>query len=151
VQARALEGVQNGLPHYVVIHLYGLLKSQISGLPSLSFSSLFHLHSNLKLKLKHSLYTQSTKQHISPHHSYTAIMIEVPKAESLKELFSLKGKVVVVTGASGPRGMGYVQTLQPSQPAPIAVNRHQWPEDEDHANPALVSKLLVAVPRWELM
>ncbi|KAJ5217955.1 NADP-dependent mannitol dehydrogenase [Penicillium cinerascens] len=32
--------------------------------------------------------------------------IPVPKAESLKELLSLKGKVVVVTGASGPRGMG---------------------------------------------
>jgi len=30
----------------------------------------------------------------------------VPKAESLKDLFSLKGKVVVVTGASGSRGMG---------------------------------------------
>ena len=32
--------------------------------------------------------------------------IEVPKADHLKDLFSLKGKVVVVTGASGPRGMG---------------------------------------------
>jgi NAD(P)-dependent dehydrogenase (short-subunit alcohol dehydrogenase family) len=32
--------------------------------------------------------------------------IPVPKAESLKDLFSLKGKVVVVTGASGPKGMG---------------------------------------------
>ena len=32
--------------------------------------------------------------------------ISVPKAESLKDLLSLKGKVVVVTGASGPRGMG---------------------------------------------
>lgn len=32
--------------------------------------------------------------------------IPVPKAEHLKDLFSLKGKVVVVTGASGPRGMG---------------------------------------------
>ena len=32
--------------------------------------------------------------------------ISVPKAEELKDLFSLKGKVVVVTGASGPRGMG---------------------------------------------
>lgn len=32
--------------------------------------------------------------------------IEVPKSDSLKDLFSLKGKVVVVTGASGPRGMG---------------------------------------------
>ena len=32
--------------------------------------------------------------------------IEVPKADSLKDLFSLKGKVVVVTGASGPTGIG---------------------------------------------
>ncbi|KAK3651384.1 hypothetical protein LTR56_002481 [Elasticomyces elasticus] len=32
--------------------------------------------------------------------------IAVPKADSLKELLSLKGKVVVITGASGPKGMG---------------------------------------------
>ncbi|KAI9702894.1 MAG: L-xylulose reductase [Candelina mexicana] len=32
--------------------------------------------------------------------------ISIPKAESIHDLFSLKGKVVVVTGASGPRGMG---------------------------------------------
>ena len=32
--------------------------------------------------------------------------IPVPKASSLHDLLSLKGKVVVVTGASGPRGMG---------------------------------------------
>jgi sorbose reductase len=32
--------------------------------------------------------------------------IEVPKASRLMDLFSLKGKVVVITGASGPRGMG---------------------------------------------
>lgn len=30
----------------------------------------------------------------------------IPTEESLLDLFSLKGKVVVVTGASGPRGMG---------------------------------------------
>lgn len=33
-------------------------------------------------------------------------MIPVPKADSLKDLLSLKGKVVAITGASGPRGMG---------------------------------------------
>lgn len=32
--------------------------------------------------------------------------IPIPASDSLKDLFSLKGKVVVVTGASGPRGMG---------------------------------------------
>ena len=32
--------------------------------------------------------------------------IPVPPAEHLLDLFSLKGKVVVVTGASGPKGMG---------------------------------------------
>ena len=32
--------------------------------------------------------------------------IGIPKPEHLLDLFSLKGKVVVVTGASGPRGMG---------------------------------------------
>lgn len=31
---------------------------------------------------------------------------QIPTASSLTDLFSLKGKVVVVTGASGPRGMG---------------------------------------------
>lgn len=31
---------------------------------------------------------------------------QIPKAEHLLDLFSLKGKVVLVTGASGPRGMG---------------------------------------------
>lgn len=31
---------------------------------------------------------------------------QVPKASHLQDLFSLKGKVVVITGASGPRGMG---------------------------------------------
>lgn len=33
-------------------------------------------------------------------------MIPIPAANSLADLFSLKGKVVVVTGASGPRGIG---------------------------------------------
>ncbi|OAQ58721.1 L-xylulose reductase [Pochonia chlamydosporia 170] len=32
--------------------------------------------------------------------------VSVPKSDRLTDLFSLKGKVVVVTGASGPRGMG---------------------------------------------
>lgn len=34
------------------------------------------------------------------------MVIAIPKADSLKDLLSLKGKVVIVTGASGPKGMG---------------------------------------------
>ncbi|KAI0845014.1 L-xylulose reductase [Daldinia vernicosa] len=30
----------------------------------------------------------------------------IPKSDSLIDLFNLKGKVIVITGASGPRGMG---------------------------------------------
>lgn len=33
-------------------------------------------------------------------------MTQVPAASSLLEMLSMKGKVIVVTGASGPRGMG---------------------------------------------
>lgn len=32
--------------------------------------------------------------------------VPVPQSSSLKDLFSLKGKVVIVTGASGPTGIG---------------------------------------------
>ncbi|KAH9838894.1 putative NADP-dependent mannitol dehydrogenase [Teratosphaeria destructans] len=32
--------------------------------------------------------------------------VGIPKTDSLKEMFNLKGKVVVITGASGPKGMG---------------------------------------------
>ncbi|KAK3062708.1 hypothetical protein LTS18_001696, partial [Coniosporium uncinatum] len=32
--------------------------------------------------------------------------IEPAQTDSLKEMFSLKGKVVIVTGASGPTGIG---------------------------------------------
>ena len=32
--------------------------------------------------------------------------IAIPKATALKDLLSMKGKVVIVTGASGPKGMG---------------------------------------------
>lgn len=32
--------------------------------------------------------------------------VSIPSADSLTDLFSLKGKTVIITGASGPRGMG---------------------------------------------
>lgn len=40
------------------------------------------------------------------HTSATVNMQPIPKTDSLMEMFSLKGKVVVVTGASGAKGMG---------------------------------------------
>merc|ERR1711939_85265 len=43
---------------------------------------------------------------ISITHPTLNMPIDIPKTDSLAEMFSLKGKVVVVTGASGPRGMG---------------------------------------------
>ena len=33
--------------------------------------------------------------------------ISIPQADRLADMFSLKGKVVVITGASGPQGIGY--------------------------------------------
>lgn len=33
-------------------------------------------------------------------------MTHIPKTDSLVEMFSMKGKTAIVTGASGPRGMG---------------------------------------------
>lgn len=41
-----------------------------------------------------------------PVHAFAIMPIEVPKQEKLADLLSLKGKVVVITGASGPHGMG---------------------------------------------
>merc|ERR1711881_407724 len=38
--------------------------------------------------------------------------IPPPKGDSLKEMLSLKGKVVVVTGASGPTGIGVEASVQ---------------------------------------
>jgi len=47
--------------------------------------------------------TKLSQFHTSPPFT---MPITIPKPESLLELFSMKGKVAVVTGASGPRGMG---------------------------------------------
>jgi hypothetical protein len=63
---------------------------------------------SLQLLLKYSTSTPYTKNQINYfHHTTTFNMpIPVPKSDSLKELLSLKGKVVIVTGASGPTGIG---------------------------------------------
>lgn len=55
-----------------------------------------------------SFYHHATSQHARRPFSSTTrkMVIPIPKTNSLAEMFSLKGKVVVVTGASGARGMG---------------------------------------------
>jgi len=61
---------------------------------------------NSKEKKKR-FYTPCTLLSKNANHINTAIMPQgIPTASRLLDLFSLKGKVVVVTGASGPRGMG---------------------------------------------
>lgn len=54
--------------------------------------------------------SRSPSPRISTTPFHTTTPTKMPQqpaaASSLKDLFSLKGKVVVVTGASGPKGMG---------------------------------------------
>lgn len=45
----------------------------------------------------------------SYHKPAFTMPVEVPKTSGLLELLSLKGKVVVVTGASGPRGQCFTK------------------------------------------
>jgi len=63
---------------------------------------------SLQLLLRQSIFPPFTKTHINYFHrtSHFNMPIPVPKSDSLKELLSLKGKVVIVTGASGPTGIG---------------------------------------------
>ncbi|KAH7001075.1 hypothetical protein EDB80DRAFT_721426 [Ilyonectria destructans] len=57
--------------------------------------------------LRPSSYTPTTVHHVRHFSTSIATMVQqIPKSSKLQDLFSLKGKVVVVTGASGPRGMG---------------------------------------------
>jgi sorbose reductase len=53
---------------------------------------------------KHPLYISQSRSFYRP--TSLNMPIPPPKGDSLKELLSLKGKVVVVTGASGPTGIG---------------------------------------------
>ena len=56
--------------------------------------------------LPHILFRTASALQISSVLLSVTMPVGIPKAEHLLDLFSLKGKVVVVTGASGPRGMG---------------------------------------------
>jgi len=76
-------------------------KTTQSPLPShtCTFRTAIHQLSNL--------YTRYLSQPPLTKTETSATMpIDVPQTDSLKDMFSLKGKVVVVTGASGPRGIG---------------------------------------------
>ncbi|KXG53233.1 putative cyclase [Penicillium griseofulvum] len=91
--------------HEWVLAGWGTPIGEMFDLEKLSEHSLYDssvLHSNNPQIIPSSLlYTSSRHLILSP-----TMPIEVPQSSSLKDLFSLKDKVVVVTGASGPRGIG---------------------------------------------
>lgn len=62
---------------------------------------------SLTQHLSNTATTTTTITTTQPHDSTTTKMPQqAASASSLKDLFSLKGKVIVITGASGPKGMG---------------------------------------------
>lgn len=64
-------------------------------------------HPSYKRSLLHCIYLHLIlRLHSRLFYALFIMPIPVPAPESLHDLFSLKGKTVVVTGASGPRGMG---------------------------------------------
>lgn len=77
--------------------------------------------------------------------------ITVPKAESLADLFSLKGKVVVVTGASGGRGMGIEAARGCAEyGADLAITYSSRPEGGEKNAKELSEKYGVKVKAYKL-
>lgn len=77
--------------------------------------------------------------------------ITVPKAESLADLFSLKGKVVVVTGASGARGMGIEAARGCAEyGADLAITYSSRPEGGEKNAKELSEKYGVKVKAYKL-
>jgi sorbose reductase len=77
--------------------------------------------------------------------------ISIPKAESLTDLFSLKGKVVVVTGASGPRGMGIEAARGCAEMgADLAITYSSRPEGGEKNAKELSEKYGVKVKAYKL-
>jgi len=77
--------------------------------------------------------------------------IAVPKAESLLDLFSLKGKVVVVTGASGAKGMGIEAARGCAEMgADLAITYSSRPEGGEKNAKELSEKYGVKVKAYKL-
>jgi len=78
-------------------------------------------------------------------------MIPIPKAESLKDLLSLKGKVVIVTGASGPKGMGIEAARGCAEMgADVAITYSSRPEGGEKNAKELTSQYGVKVKAYKL-
>lgn len=76
--------------------------------------------------------------------------IPVPKADSLLDLLSLKGKVVVITGASGPRGMGIEAARGCAEMgANVAITYASRPEGGEKNAKELAEKYCVKVKAYK--
>lgn len=75
--------------------------------PMSSYPTITNRLTSISQHLPHQTTTTTTTNHSSYDSNPTTKMPQqATSASSLKDMFSLKGKVVVVTGASGPKGMG---------------------------------------------
>jgi sorbose reductase len=77
--------------------------------------------------------------------------ISIPKGESLQDLLSLKGKVVVVTGASGAKGMGIEAARGCAEMgADLAITYASRPEGGEKNAKELASQYGVKVKAYKL-
>jgi sorbose reductase len=76
----------------------------------------------------------------------------IPEAESLLDLLSLKGKVVVVTGASGPKGMGIEAARGAAEMgADLAITYASRPEGGERNAKELSEKYGVKVKAYKCL